>query len=223
VGGAARIVLVVGPERAIILRARAAVGLSGDPVREVVEMNSVGDVTALLATVGKGGREALDRLLPIVYEELQRMARRQLRTERSDHTLATSDLVHEAYLRLGRLDRMEWKGRAQFFAVAAQAMRRVLVDHALARRTAKRGGGLRKVPLEEGMLVAEEEADELLALEGALARLEQIDERLVRIVECRYFGGMSIEETADALEVSPATVKRDWAVARAWLNRELLA
>jgi RNA polymerase sigma factor (TIGR02999 family) len=180
-----------------------------------------GDVTRLLQQVGPGGRDALDRVLPVVYAELQRLARRQLRGERADHTLQTTDLVHEAYVKLGGLDRIEWKNRAQFFAIAARAMRRVLVDHAAGRRAAKRGGEPRRVPLDEAMLMVEERADEVLALNDALAGLEEVDPRLVRIVECRYFAGFSIEETAEALEISPATVKRDWTVARAWLHREL--
>jgi RNA polymerase sigma factor (TIGR02999 family) len=186
-------------------------------------MSESGDVTRLLAKVGHGGRDALDRLLPIVYEELQRVARHQLQNERPDHTLASSDLVHEAYLKLGGLERIEWKNRSQFFAVAAQAMRRVLVDHALSRRAAKRGGGRRRVPLQDDMLVSAQRADELIALDSALVGLERVNERLARIVECRYFAGMSLEETGDALGISPATVKRDWTMARAWLNREMSA
>lgn len=180
-----------------------------------------GDVTQLLAELGHGGRDALDRLLPVVYAELQRIAHRQLQGERTDHTMATTDLVHEAYLKLVGLERIEWKNRAQFFAVAAQAMRRVLVDYALSRRAQKRGGERRKVSLDEAMLVVEQQADELLALDKALTELEGINQRLGRIVECRYFAGMSIEETAEALGISPATVKRDWTMARAWLHREL--
>ncbi len=184
-------------------------------------MRDQGEVTRLLAELGHGGRDALDRLLPIVYAELQRIAHHQLWGERSDHTLATTDLVHEAYLKLVGLERIEWKNRAQFFAVAAQAMRRVLVDHAVSRKAQKRGGERRKVPLDQAMLVAEQPGDELLALHNALNELERINERLSRIVECRYFAGMSIEETAEALGISPATVKRDWTMARAWLHREL--
>jgi RNA polymerase sigma factor (TIGR02999 family) len=184
-------------------------------------MSDSGDVTRMLRQLGYGGRDALDHVLPMVYAELQRLAQRQLRGERGDHTLQTTDLVHEAYVKLGGLERIEWKNRAQFFAIAARAMRRVLVDHAAGRRAAKRGGERRKVPLDEGMLMVEEQADEVLALNDALSRLERADPRLVRIVECRYFAGLSVEETAEALEISPATVKRDWTVARAWLHREL--
>jgi RNA polymerase sigma-70 factor, ECF subfamily len=183
-------------------------------------MSNHGEVTRLLLELGRDQR-AVDRLLPIVYEQLQRIAQGQLRRERGDHTLQTTDLVHEAYLRLSGLDRIDWRDRAQFFAIAAQAMRRILVDHALSRRSAKRGGGRRRVPLEEAMLVAAGQAEEVLALHEALSALERLEPRLARVVECRYFAGLSIEETAEALDVSPATVKRDWSVARAWLNREL--
>jgi RNA polymerase sigma factor (TIGR02999 family) len=184
-------------------------------------MPEYGEVTRLLLQHGHGGRGALDRVLPVIYAELQQLARRQLRGERGDHTLQTADLVHEAYVKLGGLERIEWKNRAQFFAIAAQAMRRVLVDHAAGRRAAKRGGGRRKVPLDEAMLVLEEQDEEVLALNAALFELEKVNPRLVRVVECRYFAGLSIEETAEGLEISPATVKRDWTLARAWLNREL--
>jgi RNA polymerase sigma factor (TIGR02999 family) len=183
-------------------------------------MSNHGEVTRWLLELGRD-RDAVDRLLPVVYEQLQRIAQGQLRRERSDHTLQTTDLVHEAYLRLSGLDRIEWRSRAQFFAIAAQAMRRILVDHALSRRTAKRGGGRQRVPLEESMLVAAGQEEEVLALHEALSALERLEPRLARVVECRYFAGLSIEETAEALDVSPATVKRDWSVARAWLNREL--
>lgn len=184
-------------------------------------MTENGEVTQLLAELGHGSRDALDRVLPIEYAELQRIAHRQLDGERPDHTMATSDLVHEAYLKLVGLDRIEWKNRAQFFAVAAQAMRRVLVDYAISRRAQKRGGDRRKVSLDDAMLVTEQQSDELLALHYALTELEAINPRLGRVVECRYFAGMSIQETAEVLETSPATVKRDWTLARAWLHRSL--
>lgn len=184
-------------------------------------MRDEGDVTRMLAQLGRGGLGNLDRLLPVVYAELQRLAQRQLRSERSDHTLQTADLVHEAYMKLGRLERIEWKNRAQFFAIAAQAMRRILVDYAVSRKVAKRGGKQSRIPLEDAMLVSEAQADEVLALHDALTELEHIDVRLARTVECRYFAGLSIDETAAALGVSPATVKRNWTTARAWLHREL--
>lgn len=163
----------------------------------------------------------LDRLVPVVYDELRRIAHRQLRGERSDHTLDTTGLVHEAYLKLSRLDRIEWGDRAHFLAAAAGAMRRILVDYAVARRTGKRGGGRQRVPLDDVLILADERAEELLALDEALQRLAAESDRAARIVEWRYFAGMSIEETAAVLEVSPATVKREWVMARAWLNREL--
>lgn len=185
-------------------------------------MSDHGEVTRLLQELGHGDR-AVDRLLPLVYDQLKLLAQRQLRAERGDHTLQPTDLVHEAYLKLGALERIEWKNRAQFFAIAAQAMRRVLVDYALSRRAAKRGGERRRVELDEAMLTSDEQAEEVLALHDALSRLEAMNPRLVRTVECRFFAGLSIEETAVATGTSPATVKRDWAVARAWLNRELSA
>ena len=165
----------------------------------------------------------MDEFFPLVYEELRRIAHRELRHERSGHTLGTTALVHEAYLKLAHLDRIQWKSRAQFLAVAAQAMRRVLVDYAVARRAQKRGGGFVPQSLDDAMAIASERSEELLALDEALQRLQSLDEQHARIVECRFFGGMSIEETAEALGVSPATVKRGWTMARAWLNRELSA
>jgi RNA polymerase sigma factor (TIGR02999 family) len=186
-------------------------------------MSDEGDITRVLAGIHAGGRDALDQLVPVVYEELRRLAQRQMRGERPDHTLGTTALVHEAYLKLSGLDRIRWQNRAQFLSIAAQAMRRVLINHASARHTQKRGGGREKISLDDVVLLAEGRADDLLALDAALTRLSELDERQARVVECRFFAGLSIEETADALEVAPATVKRDWAVARAWLNRELSA
>ena len=165
----------------------------------------------------------MDEFFPVVYEELRRIAHRELRHERTGHTLGTTALVHEAYLRLAHLDRIRWKSRAHFLAVAAQAMRRVLVDYAVARRAQKRGGGHVPDSLDDAVAIAGERSEELLALDEALQRLQSLDEQHARIVECRFFGGMSIEETAEALGVSPATVKRGWTMARAWLNRELSA
>jgi RNA polymerase sigma factor (TIGR02999 family) len=164
----------------------------------------------------------MDDLLPLVYGELKRIAARQLRRERSDHTLSATALVHEAWLELSRLDRITWQNRSHYLALAAQAMRRVLIDHAVARRAQKRGGGQGLEVLdEEAVVLVDGPSEGLLDLDHALQRLAAIDERQVRVVECRFFGGMSIEETAEALELSPATVKREWALARAWLNREL--
>jgi len=180
-----------------------------------------GEVTRLLTDLGRGGRAAADRLLPLLYEELRQIAHRRLRGERPNHTLNTTALVHEAYVKLVGLDRIAWQNRAHFLAIAAQAMRRVLVDYAVGRNTRKRGGLRQRVPLDEATITAGEPADHVVALDAALRRLESVNPRLSRLVECRYFGGMSIEETGQALQLSPATIKRQWNVARAWLNREL--
>ena len=183
------------------------------------------NVTALLRAHVAGDPDALSQLLPHVYDELRRIARRRLRHERADHTLSTSEVVHDAFLALLPMDRIDWQSRAHFFAVASRAMRNVLIDHATRRLAAKRGGGARVEPLHdllENQVASDERPiDELIAINDALARLEQIDERKARVVECRFFGGLSLEETAEALNTSPATVSRDWTFARAWLNREL--
>jgi RNA polymerase sigma factor (TIGR02999 family) len=186
-------------------------------------------VTELLLSLRDGKREVLDELVPLVYRELRAIARRRLRDERRGHTLDTTALVHEAYLKLVQLDRVEWQSRAHFLAIAARVMRNILVDHALRRRRIKRGGGAPLVPLEEAAnLPAGEaanlparEADRILDLDRALDRLAALNPRHARVVECRFFGGMTIEETAAALEVSGATVERDWALLRVWLGREL--
>lgn len=165
----------------------------------------------------------MEQMFLLVYNELHQLAARKLRGERDGHTLCTTALVHEAWLELNKLNRIQWQNRGHFLAVAAQAMRRILIDYAVARRREKRGGGQVLVSLDDtdALAIAHERADELVALDEALARLESLNERQARIVECRFYGGMSIEETADALNVSPATVKREWTIARAWLNREL--
>ena len=186
-------------------------------------MSSVDEISRLLVAWNDGDREALNQLFPIVYRELRRIAHRQLRAERPTHTLSTTALVHEAYLKLVQLDRIQWQNRAQFFAIAARAMRRILIDYALSRKRKKRGGGTVMLPLDDVVVMVESQADELVAVDQALQRLEAMDVRQARVVECRVFGGMSVEETAEALGLSPATVKRDWALARAWLNRELSA
>lgn len=165
--------------------------------------------------------DSLDHFARELYEELRRMAHRQLAGERPDHTLCTTDLVHEAYLKLGRLERIQWQSRAHFFAGAAQAMRRVLVDHAVRRSAGKRGGKQVRVEFGDDLAIAEEVEDQLLALHEALERLEVDEHRLAKVVECRFFAGMTVAEIAEALGISPATVKRDWQLARAWLNREL--
>jgi RNA polymerase sigma factor (TIGR02999 family) len=168
-----------------------------------------------------GDHEALDRLLPHVYDQLRRIARRRLAREREGHTLAATDLVHEAFLKLVPFDSVDWRSRAHFFAVASRAMRRVLIDHAERRGTAKRGGGAIAVTLDERDASSEQPLDDLIAIGQALQRLEAIDARQARVVECRFFGGLSLEETAEALQTSTATVSRDWTFARAWLHREL--
>ncbi len=167
------------------------------------------------------GRGALDAVYPAVYEELRRVAHRHLRGEATGHTLGTTALVHEAYLELARLEHVRWAGRPYVLTAASQAMRRILVDHAVARRAQKRGGGAVAVSLDDATAMAATRGDEMLALDEALERLAATNERCARVVECRFFGGMSVDETAEALGTSPATVKRDWTVARAWLNREL--
>lgn len=163
----------------------------------------------------------LDALVPALYEELRGLAHRQLRAERADHTLGTTALVHEAYLKLARLDQLAWQNRAHVFAEAARAMRRVLVDHAVRRRAAKRGGTRVRVEWDDAMIMADAHADDLLALHDALERLAVERPRHARVVECRFFAGMSIPDVAEALGLSPATVKRDWQLARAWLHRDL--
>ncbi len=178
-------------------------------------------VTGLLQAWGGGDHAALDQLVPIVYEELHRQAQRYLRRESPGHTLQTTALVHEAYLRLVDQRQARWQNRAQFFGVAAQLMRRILVDHARRHQAAKRGGSAIQVPLDEGGVAAVESDVDLVALDDALTRLAGLDPQQARVVELRYFTGLGIEETAEALGISPATVKREWAMARAWLRREL--
>lgn len=178
-------------------------------------------ITQVLRELAAGDKSAYDRLLPLVYDELREIARRELRRERPDHTLSATALVHEAYLRLVELNRIGWQGRSHFFGICAPIMRRVLISHARAHNAAKRGGGLSAVTLENVLAAATARPEELVALDEALARLEAMSPRQARIVEARYFAGMEITEIAEALGVSPATVKRDWTAARAWLNREL--
>ena len=179
------------------------------------------DVSRLLAEHRSGTRGALDQLVPIVYDELRAIAAHYLRAERPGHTLQTTALVHEAYVRLAGQRDVEWQNRAHFYGVAAQIMRRLLVDYARTRHRAKRGGGEVNVPLEEALAAAGEPDPDLEALDGALRELAALDAQQSRIVELRYFGGLTIEETAEVLGVSSMTVKREWRLARAWLHRQL--
>ena len=196
------------------------------PLGGASETTAPGSVTAGLIAWGAGDAAALDALLPSVYAELRRQAQRALRREGAGHTLQPTALVHEAYLRLAEQERGQWRNRAQFFGVAAQLMRRILVDHARARHAAKRGGAGRTcVTLADdhahAVEAVQEPALDILALHDALTRLAVLDAQQARVVELRYFGGLTIEETASTLDISPATVKREWAVSRAWLRREL--
>jgi len=177
-------------------------------------------VSALLVAWGAGDRQALDRLLPLVYRELRTVARGQLRKEQRGHTWQSSDLVQETFLRLQAQNRVQWQNRSHFFAVAARAMRRLLVDHARRRSAQKRGGEVRQISLHESVAVLDPRLD-LLDLDRALSRLEALDPRQARLVELRFFAGLTIGEAAEALGVSGATVDRDWAMARVWLRREL--
>ena len=182
---------------------------------------SAPDVTALLGDWSRGNRTALGQLLPLVYAELRRVAARQLRSERPDHTLQPTALVHEAYIRLVDQRQVDWQNRAHFFGVAAQVMRRILVDHARRHASNKRGQGVRSVSMDDAHDVAAPNQIPILALDHALDRLDKVDAELTRIVELRAFGGLTIEEAAHVLGVSPSTAKRDWRTAKAWLSREL--
>ena len=177
------------------------------------------EVTQLLAAWGKGDKSALDRLLPLVHAELRRIARRQMSQERDGHTLQATALVNEAYLRLAGQQGFEWQNRAHFFAVCAQVMRHVLIDHARAHARDKRGGGAVHVSLDEAAALAGQPAEHFLALDEALHFLESVDPQKGKIVELRYFGGLSIEETAEVLNISPRTVRREWQRSKAWLLR----
>jgi len=184
-------------------------------------MSAQGEITQLLADWSEGDEAAFKRLLPLVYNELHKLANFYMRRERQDHTLQTTALVHEAYLRLVGQQNVQWQTRAHFFAVAARAMRNILVDHARSRGRAKRGDGKPGLPLGDVAVMSDERADELVAVNTALDSLTAVDPRKGRVFELRYFGGMSVDEAAEALRVSPATVTRDWRMARAWLRREL--
>ena len=194
-------------------------GDEGTPSTDAIR----GQVTQLLSAASGGDPSALERALPLIYEDLRRQADRFLRRERSDHTLQATALVHEAWLRLAQQHSAQWQNRSHFLAVAATAMRRILVNHARERGRIKRGRGRHRVDLDDAAMVADEPEIDLIALDDAMDRLARLEPRLVRTVELRYFGGLSVEETAEVLEVGTATVKRDWAFARAWLRKELEA
>lgn len=187
-------------------------------------MTEPGSVTALLAQVRAGREDAAAEVLPLIYAELHRIAERHMRHERANHTLQATSLVHDAFLKLVGQTRVEWQDRAHFLAVASQAMRRLLVDHARSRLAVRRGAGAPVVPMTDSVTLAADHAlpiEDLLALDSALDELASLDGRQARVVELRYFGGLEIEEAAEALSISPATLKRDWSMARAWLHRRL--
>ena len=184
-------------------------------------MDSTANITGLLRAWRAGEADALDRLFPLVYDDMRRLAHARIAREVPGHTLDTAALVHEAFLRLVDQRDVQWADRCQFLAVAAQAMRRVLIDYARRYQAAKRGGGPRRVSLTEAMPIAEERSDTLLALDEALRQLSSVDARLVLVVEYRFFGGLTEEETAEALGVNVRTVRRDWTKARGWLRRQL--
>ena len=184
-------------------------------------MDITHDITDLLLQVGEGDQAVVERVFPLVYDELRRLAHRQLQRESEGRTLCTTALVHEAYLKLVDQTRCSWNNRAHFLAVAAIAMRRIVVDHARQHRSAKRGGLLQRVPIENVELATEERAELLVALDEALTRLAALDPRQARVVECRFFGGMTEEDTAAALGIGLRTAKRDWAKAKSWLYQEI--
>lgn len=179
------------------------------------------NVTQLLIGWSQGDKEALDKLVPLVYDELRRQAARYLRRERVGHTLQTTALIHEAYVRLVDQKNVHWQNRAHFFGIAAQLMRRILVDHARTKKRAKRGGSDIRVSFSEATLKAKDQDLDIVALDEALERLAKLDEQQSRIVELRFFSGLTVEETAEVLSISTATVKRDWSMAKAWLHREI--
>ncbi|MGA2425640.1 MAG: sigma-70 family RNA polymerase sigma factor [Terriglobales bacterium] len=186
----------------------------------LADTESSGDLTKLLSEVAKGDKVAASQLVPLVYSEMRRLAAAYMRRERENHTLQATALVHEAYLKLVD-QRTDWQSRAHFFGVAAQVMRHILIDHARGHSRAKRGGAKEAVTLDEGLVFSDEKSEELLALDEALQRLAKLDTRQAKVVEMRFFGGLTVEETAEALSISPITVKRDWSLARAWLYGEL--
>ena len=203
----------------IVLSVRPGLLMLRLPARSMESSRS--EVTALLQLWSDGRREALDRLLPQIYAELRRLASSYLRRERPDHTLQPTALVHEAFIKLIDQRAVRWQNRAHFFGIAAQAMRRILVDHARAHAAGKRGDGARRIPLEDVLILTEMPNADLLALDEVLTRLAVLDPQQSRVVELRFFGGLTMEETAEVLHISPATVGREWTLARAWLYAEL--
>jgi len=187
----------------------------------IMAQPSAAEITGILSRWSQGDEHALDSLTPLVYRDLRRIAARLLRDERSGHTLQPTALVNEAYLKLAGQAKVQWQNRTHFFAVAARAMRQILVDHARGHLRAKRGGGESVLPLDEGMLFAPERSADLLALDEALHRLAAIDPRKTKVVELRFFAGLDNEEIAEVLQISPNTVMRDWNMAKAWLRREM--
>jgi len=180
-----------------------------------------GEVTILLAKLTKGNQEAASRLIPLVYSEMRRLAGAYMRRERGDHTLQPTALVNEAYLKLVEQRSVDWQSRSHFFGIAAQVMRRILVDHARGHLRDKRGGGQKPVPIDEALVFAPEQSEEFLKLNEALERLTKLDGRQGKIVELRFFGGLTVEQTAELMGISPKTVKRDWSMAKAWLHGEM--
>jgi len=178
-------------------------------------------ITELLEAHASGESKALDKLMPLVYEEMQKIARHHLLGERKGHTLSTKALVHEAYLKLVDFNQIDWQNRSHFFGIASQVMRNILVDYAVKKQAQKRGGKQQRVTLGEADAITEMNIHDLLSVHEALKKLEKLDERQARVVECRFFGGLTIKKTAEVLDISTPTVSRDWKMARAWLNREL--
>ncbi len=178
-------------------------------------------ITQLLTEWSKGSQSALENLIPLVYDELRRMAKRFMHKQQSDHTFQTTELIHEAYLKLAHQEGQNWQNRAHFFGVASQAMRHILVDYARAKQSQKRGGGNIQITLQETAIISKDNSGEIVALNEALENLGKMDERKMKVVEMKFFGGLTIEEIAEVLKISPETVKRDWRFSRTWLLREL--
>lgn len=198
------------------------IGAHSGPIRPMEDSAPTSpQVTQLLNAWGEGDQVARDQLIPLVYDELHRLAHRYMKRESPGHTLQTSALVNEAFVRLVDQKNVRWQNRAHFFGIAAQMMRRILVDYARSRNYAKRGGGATRISLDEALIVSDERSTEVVSVHEALERLAEFDSRKSQIVELRFFGGLSIDETAEVLSVSPGTVMRDWTLAKAWLRREI--